>query len=223
MTQILQIDVKIKNGKGLQRFLNKMKQFEQLVVTAGIYGRNASKKVVDPHGQFRKKKRTYKSYFNIGHLASLQEVGFSYTLTKTVKFPHPRVPKEWIILNKGTKITIPPRPAFKSTMVKYKNRIDAVAHNGINAVVTKSMTPRQVMQALGQTTKDAIISSYTDGQYTPNAKLTIWLKQSSTPLIDTKTNIVPAIQYKINKSGKVSSGLSSALRQVMSNKLRRTK
>lgn len=215
MTNLVNIDISVKTGKGYQKFLNKLKKFEQLVISAGIYGVNSRRRKIDSNGK--------RSKISVGRLAMMHEKGYSYTLKKTIRFEHPKKPDQWICMPAGKVIIFPPRPAFAGTLIKYKANINKIAKMAINASLVGGKTPSWAMKVIGSKVRDTIKKSYTDGKYIFNKKLTQELKGHSTPLVGNEGTFVDAIDYKINKSGSVSNKLNNALSMAMSDKLRRIK
>lgn len=79
---------------------------------------------------------------------------------------------------------IPPRPFMKQTFDRNKPEAKKKMKMAYDLVV-KGADPLQSLKVVGEWYKGRVEDIFLTGDFEPNAKLTIYLKQSSRPLIDT--------------------------------------
>jgi len=177
------------------KLTKKLTNFTDKYALVGIFGNKAKKKVVN-------NKTGKTSKYTVGEIAVRNEFGVeAYTTKKTVKFPHPTIPKKWIVIPAGTRIRRQPgRPAIRRVVKggnKYhKELVRRVSKRIFNLFKTNDNAPVRAWKDIGAIAKEITLKSYTAGDFKSNTAFTQNLKGFDSPLVDTG-NTAKAIDYKI--------------------------
>jgi hypothetical protein len=100
------------------------------------------------------------------------------------------------VKGKGGKYRIPPRPFIRGWIDNSRSEIQQTVEKLFSQVVSGNMSARDAMERLGQFGQDGIRGYIKNGNFTPNSPVTIALKKSSQPLIDTGA-LRNSIRYKV--------------------------
>lgn len=221
MSLDVHISVDVKHKKKEQRILRKLADFEMREVWVGIFGENARRRVKLPSGSFKTKSKNQQSKINVGYIAYRNEFGYEYTVQKDTMFRSPRDPKKTVFIPKGKVIVVPPRPAFRSIISNgaIKKAIDVKVIELITQTLIGAGTAHKTYKQIGEVFKEAIRQAYLNFNSPRNAKLTIFLKGFDSPLKDTKTNILPAINYKVIKGNSLGADLKAELSSFSTTKI----
>lgn len=209
--KIVSVDVKIKrNKKG--EIPKKILNFIDRYVKLGIYGRNASKPSTRGSGLKGMK---------LGKVALRNELGVNtYEIKKTIKFKNPRT-QEWVIFPKGSKITIPARPAFRTftTNKIALKRIGTTAASAIRLMIGKrGISFRQAWKYIGDVALINLKNIYKSKMFEPNSdKTTAIIKGFDYPLMD-DSEVYNAISYSILSGNKESDKEAKKLERTANKK-----
>ncbi|WP_435952737.1 hypothetical protein [Dryocola sp. BD626] len=99
----------------------------------------------------------------------------------------------------GTR-TIPSRPFMRTYFDASKARLEKFATNGISQVLVGKATFPQFINAAGVYMVDGVKKSINTGAWLPNSPITVSLKGSSKPLIDTGV-MLNSVTFAIHKYG----------------------
>ena len=91
---------------------------------------------------------------------------------------------------------IPARPFLRDTSDEKRAEWNRVADRAINAAITGRATLRRGLEILGTLAERDIKAGFTGGGWTPNSPVTVALKGSSAPLIETGA-LRGAIRYEV--------------------------
>ena len=94
---------------------------------------------------------------------------------------------------------IPPRPFTREAWDNNQAEMKELEKKLVGRVIDGKTTPDQYFKIIGEFWKSKIKASITSGNWKPNAKMTIELKGSSKPLIDTG-EMLRNVDYKIRKA-----------------------
>lgn len=91
---------------------------------------------------------------------------------------------------------IPERPFMRDTFDQQKGKWGRTADVAISAILSGKFKPKRAFGVLGQMAEDDIKDAITSGDWVPNSPVTVALKGSSQPLIDTGA-MRQAIRHKV--------------------------
>lgn len=100
----------------------------------------------------------------------------------------------------GTR-TIPSRPFMRSYFDSSVARIERFATNGVAQVLLGKATFLQFLNAAGVFMVDGVKKSISTGSWVPNATMTVALKGSSKPLVDSGV-MINSVTFAIHNYGK---------------------
>lgn len=92
--------------------------------------------------------------------------------------------------------SIPERPFLRDTADQKRAEWNRIADRALTAAMTGKATVRRGLQILGEVAERDIKAAITGGGWAPNSPLTVELKGSGTPLIDTGA-MRQAVRYKV--------------------------
>lgn len=91
---------------------------------------------------------------------------------------------------------IPERPFMRDTFDQQKGAWGRTADRAISAILMGRATPKRAFSVLGELAQSDIQTAIVSGGWTPNSPVTVEMKGSSTPLIDSGA-MRQAIRYKV--------------------------
>jgi len=103
---------------------------------------------------------------------------------------------EYGVPGKKKKWDIPPRPFIRGFVENRATEINATQEKLVHQVAEGKMSAKTAIKRLGQFAQDGIKRYIMDGDFEPNADITIRRKKSSRPLIDTGT-MRNSIRYEV--------------------------
>jgi len=99
---------------------------------------------------------------------------------------------------RGNSVKIPPRPFIGTIIERNKREIDSFIAARHDEVITKKRKTKQALDLVGLFGVKLIQKNIRDGGWEPNSEVTIALKGSSRPLIDTG-GLIQSIRHEVDK------------------------
>ena len=165
--------VKIRDKNKIPELIKSLNDLKSKSIKVGIFGEDDS---------------------HILMIANVHEYGASITVTPKMRgwFMY----QGYFLSPNTTQINIPERSFMRSGYDNNKKELERLCLKGVKKILASKIDATQAMELIGTWLVSKIQSHLRDLKSPPNAQMTVDLKKSSNPLIDTG-RLIQSITYKV--------------------------